>query len=484
MLRGPCPIALLLALGCAGDAAAGATQPAARDAALTSTLIRGVPHTLQQPDFCGEACAEMALRRLGHTVTQEQVFALTAVDPSLGRGAYTAELARALARLGFDVGPVWHEVRAVDATQGLAAQLRALHTDLLRGVPSIVCMRYDEQPQTTEHFRLVLGFDAAKDELFYHEPAAPRGAYRRMSRQRFLGLWPLKYDAARWTVIRLALRPARPVPALPRPTGTGAAALAQRVRAVKQRLHRLPDGAAFTVVVEPPFVVLGDESAAAVRTRARHTVAWATAQLKRAYFAKDPLRVIEVWLFKDATSYERHARQLFGHRPSTPYGYYSAEHQALVMNIATGGGTLVHEIVHPFVEANFPSSPAWLNEGLGSLYEQSGARDGQLVGLTNWRLAGLQRAIRSGALPSFAKLTATTSDQFYGDDPGTNYAQARYLLYYLQERGLLRRYYHRFFAARARDATGLITLAQVLGEKDLRAFQRRWETFVLGLRFP
>ena len=43
-----------------------------------------------------------------------------------------------------------------------------------------------------------------------------------------------------------------------------------------------------------------------------------------------------------------------------------------IMNIATGGGTLVHEIVHPYVEANFPGCPAWFNEGLGSLYEACG----------------------------------------------------------------------------------------------------------------
>ena len=43
------------------------------------------------------------------------------------------------------------------------------------------------------------------------------------------------------------------------------------------------------------------------------------------------------------------------------------------MNIATGGGTLVHEIVHPFMAANFEQCPSWFNEGLGSLYEQSAA---------------------------------------------------------------------------------------------------------------
>jgi len=57
---------------------------------------------------------------------------------------------------------------------------------------------------------------------------------------------------------------------------------------------------------------------------------------------------------KDAASYEKNTLLLFKEKPSTPYGYYSSTHKALIMNIATGGGTLVHEIVHPFVEANFP----------------------------------------------------------------------------------------------------------------------------------
>lgn len=111
------------------------------------------------------------------------------------------------------------------------------------------------------------------------------------------------------------------------------------------------------------------------------------------------------------------------------------------MNIATGGGTLVHEIVHPFVEANFPSCPAWFNEGLGSLYEQSAERKGQIVGLTNWRLAGLQWVIRTGKLPSFKAFTAQSDRVFYTSARGNNYAQARYLCCYLQERGLLRKYY-------------------------------------------
>jgi len=41
------------------------------------------------------------------------------------------------------------------------------------------------------------------------------------------------------------------------------------------------------------------------------------------------------------------------------------------------------------MEANFPACPPWLNEGMGSLYEQCGDADGHIHGFTNWRLPGL-----------------------------------------------------------------------------------------------
>jgi hypothetical protein len=239
----------------------------------------------------------------------------------------------------------------------------------------------------------------------------------------------------------------------------------------------------FTVVVEPPFVVIGDESPGKVRRRANRTVKWAVDLLKQAYFKKDPQYIIDIWLFKDKASYLKHAKEIFGHEPDTPYGYYSAESRALIMNIHTGGGTLVHEIVHPFVAANFPNCPAWFNEGLGSLYEQSNEVDGRIVGLTNWRLAGLQEAIREGKVPSFKTLLSTTNHQFYEQDPGTNYSQARYLCYYLQQRNLLRKYYHCFHANRAKDPSGYNTLIEILGRDDMDAFKTEWEAYVLKLRF-
>jgi len=134
--------------------------------------------------------------------------------------------------------------------------------------------------------------------------------------------------------------------------------------------------------------------------------------------------------------------------------------------------------------ANFPACPAWFNEGMGSLFEQCGDRDGHIAGRTNWRLAGLQKAIKRNAVPSFKELCSMGDETFYSEDRGTNYAQARYLCYYLQERGLLVKYYREFVANQKSDPTGYKTLQRVLGEKDMDAFKKRWEMFVAGLRFP
>jgi hypothetical protein len=239
----------------------------------------------------------------------------------------------------------------------------------------------------------------------------------------------------------------------------------------------------FNVVIQPPFVVIGDESEAMVKRRSENTVKWAVDKLKAQYFTKDPKAILNIWLFKDKTSYYKNTKLLFNDEPDTPYGYYSSFHRALVMNISTGGGTLVHEIVHPFIEANFSDCPAWFNEGLASLYEQSSEKDGKIVGLTNWRLAGLQRAIKNKANPSFKDLLATTRKEFYADETGVHYAQARYLCYYLQEKGLLVKFYQEFNKNSATDATGYKTLQKVLGETDMTAFQKNWEDFVLKLVF-
>ena len=265
-----------------------------------------------------------------------------------------------------------------------------------------------------------------------------------------------------------------------RPTaGFSNAAYAQHILELKKRFTADDK---FTVVIARPFVVIGDEPEKTVDERATNTVAWAVAQLKKFYFDRDPTQILDVWLFKDKASYEQHVEKLFGEKPTTPYGYFSPAHgKALIMNISSGGGTLVHEIVHPFMASNFPECPSWFNEGLASLYEQTGSNAAGIHGYPNWRLPGLKKAIEAKRVPSFEALTSTTTTEFYHADPGTNYSQARYLCYYLQEKGLLRKYYRQFKAAAAKDPTGYKTLQAMLGEDDMDAFKKKWEAYVMKI---
>ncbi len=252
---------------------------------------------------------------------------------------------------------------------------------------------------------------------------------------------------------------------------------------IKRKVTRANlQAAKFSFVIQRPFVVIGDEPKAEVQQHAKGTVKWAVDRLKQDFFDNDPNEILDIWLFKDAASYEKHARLLFGETPSTPYGYYSSSQKALIMNIDTGGGTLVHEIVHPFMEANFPACPPWLNEGLGSLFEQCGDADGHIHGFTNWRLPGLQQAIRARKVPSFKDLTAMDANAFYNEDRGVNYAQARYLCYYLQQKGVLANFYREFLDQQKEDPSGYQTLQKILAETDMDVFKTKWEKYVLTLR--
>jgi hypothetical protein len=251
--------------------------------------------------------------------------------------------------------------------------------------------------------------------------------------------------------------------------------LAGRRAALEARLQ----GQGFTIVVEPPFVVVGDESAGTVKHHAAGILRWSIHLLEAEYFKARPAKLIEIWLFRNERSYRSGAKKFFGDEPDTPYGYYSTEHEAMVMNIGPGAGTLVHEVVHPYVEANFPASPSWFNEGLASLYERPTERKGHIWGLPNWRLPNLKREIAAKTLPELTKLLGTSRDGFYNAEFDA-YAYARYLLLYLQEQGKLTAFYQKFTADK-NDLTGRKALEAVLGE-SIESFEPKWRKWAVALQ--
>jgi hypothetical protein len=201
------------------------------------------------------------------------------------------------------------------------------------------------------------------------------------------------------------------------------------------------------------------------------------------YFVKQrPLFLLKVYLFKDAKSYERFCVKSLNEKPSTPFGFYRSDGHLLVMNIATGTGTLAHEIVHPFVESDFPGAPSWFNEGFASLYEQSMESNGKMIGLANWRLPGLQKAISNKKCPALSSFMADTSENFYADESGVSYGLARYLCFYLQEQGKLEEFYKSYRDNFSKDVTGRKMLEQVTGQK-LPDLEKSLHSWVQQLRY-
>ncbi len=232
-----------------------------------------------------------------------------------------------------------------------------------------------------------------------------------------------------------------------------------------------------------PFVVVSDLPAAALDRVCKGSIEGCRAALARQFFATAPDRPTAIYLLAEAETYEAFCLHRTGRRPSTPYGFYRREQGEIICDVSTGTGTLVHEMVHALMAPDFPKVPAWMNEGLGSLFEQCGFREGELRGLPNWRLAGLKKTIAAGSLRSLHDLMGLDDDAFYGRDSGVNYAHARYFLLYLQERGELRDFYRAYRDGFADDATGRAALAAATGEGPA-AHEKRFRAFVDGLRFP
>jgi hypothetical protein len=217
------------------------------------------------------------------------------------------------------------------------------------------------------------------------------------------------------------------------------------------------------VVVRPPYVLAGDAEEAALAATYDRLIEPIAACLGREFFARAPERPIAVVLCSGDAAYREFARRLDGRTSPLWYGYYQRNERRLVVNMSTGEGTLAHELVHALVHADCPGLPEWFDEGLASLYEQSRFSDDgrRLEGLSNWRLAALRSALDRGGVQPLARLAAPHSIRRAYE--AVDYAHARYLCLYLQERGLLAAYYRRLRAGLESDPGGLRTLCEVLG---------------------
>lgn len=200
------------------------------------------------------------------------------------------------------------------------------------------------------------------------------------------------------------------------------------------------------------------------------------------YFSTRPDEATTIFLFKDDRTYRYWAKQLYDDDDLSKYGYYKPSERTMLMNINTGTGTLVHEMTHALARYDFPDIPSWFNEGLGSLYERCSLNNKTILGYVNWRLPALQDAIADKSYTSLEKLMKTNWEEFYGDGSDVNYSQARYLCMYLQEQGLLKKYYKHFRDTYISDNTGITQMEKITG-KSISELDADYVAWVKTLKY-
>jgi hypothetical protein len=259
-------------------------------------------------------------------------------------------------------------------------------------------------------------------------------------------------------------------------------AIAQKCQKMLDTWKDRLDEESFQYLIAPPFVIAGNGTPRQMERYRDQTVLASAKALKQTYFKTDPAEPVLILLFETEGPYKRLAKKWFDTDSVPHYGYFRHDN-IMLMNVGTGTGTLVHELTHALIKPDFPQVPSWFNEGLASLYEQCSLGGTPAIrGLVNWRLPGLQKAIKAGTLRPLEELME--DPRFYREDlVGVNYAQARYLMLYLQDKGQLVNYYTRFRDSVADDPTGLATLKKVIAPRELDVFEKDWRGWVMTLRF-
>jgi hypothetical protein len=184
----------------------------------------------------------------------------------------------------------------------------------------------------------------------------------------------------------------------------------------------------------------------------------------------DPHPEIRLCLLPDDKQY-RAAAGAFDDTPSA-WGFYRPDLRVAIANLGASIGNLRHELVHPLIGDDFPRIPAWLNEGIASLYGTAKWNGKQFEFLVNYRLRDLQAAIADGTVPTIEELARSSDADVRGDRAMTFYAMSRYVLLFVEKQGKLSKLYAELRDAKDRDAHAAI-LARYVDDAKFIAWAKK-----------
>lgn len=166
-----------LSLVCGGDGVGGVVPVDLSGVpAGNRRKVLEVPYVAQKPDFCGEACIEMATAYRGGRIPQDAVNDAAKLRGK--RGVHSDELERVLKKLGLPTaGQFLVKSKNSDA---FAADIARLVGAIDRGNPVILGVWSDPNDKQNpeewafDHFVLLVGYDLEKRQMILHDPVGEK----------------------------------------------------------------------------------------------------------------------------------------------------------------------------------------------------------------------------------------------------------------------------------------------------------------------
>ena len=149
---------------------------------------------------------------------------------------------------------------------------------------------------------------------------------------------------------------------------------------------------------------------------------------------------------------------------------------------------VVHELTHALhfadQSARRQPHPIWLVEGLGALFESSRVVDDRLLPIHSARLTAVQQALARGRTIPWRTIMEMDQPRFM-EVAGLAYAQARYMLFYMWEKGFLKRFYDEYTttAAFQSDRSALEAFEVVFG-RPIDEVERDWKQWIQTRQAP
>jgi hypothetical protein len=229
----------------------------------------------------------------------------------------------------------------------------------------------------------------------------------------------------------------------------------------------------------------GDADENSLETIYRSIVEPTTNRLYGTLFDNKPRYIIPIYLAggsineDDYQKYSNYCKRIHNRPAGARVGYHLPFDNSVMIWLATGGGTLNHELVHALMAADYPDAPGWLSEGIASMNEElgSGAEP-----LDNYRLFYIRAAYdRFNRFISLEKLIGLPGQEFSSTQTAMLHsAYARYFSMYLNDKKVLSRIYKGIRSLPELNVSSQRELLEKHLAKSLQDIQTDWQNWVLN----